>query len=138
VLVPFEIAICRLLISGEAASGYRFDISTVRFQRMLAWTAGFWLLGKFRFICPAPSHHPTARKVIISVVLFALVIFAVLRLTILLPAIAVDAPGASVRNAFADTGGHTWLIVKAYFVYSAALHPDDHFDCRARMAWRRT
>jgi hypothetical protein len=28
----------------------------------------------------------------------------------------VDAPGASVRNAFADSGGHTWLIVKAYFV----------------------
>ena len=41
VLVPFEIAIYRLLISGEAASGYRFDISTVRFQRMLGWTAGF-------------------------------------------------------------------------------------------------
>src|SRR5688500_4760910 len=34
VVVPFEIAIYRLLISGEAASGYRFDISTVRFQRM--------------------------------------------------------------------------------------------------------
>jgi hypothetical protein len=40
----------------------------------------------------------------------------VLRLTIFLPAIAVDAPGASARNVFADTGGHAWLIVKAYFV----------------------
>ena len=56
VLVPFEIAICRLLISGEAASGYRFDISTVRFQRMLGWNAGFWLLGKI------PLHLPAAGR----------------------------------------------------------------------------
>jgi hypothetical protein len=62
VLVPFEIAIYRLLISGEAASGYRFDISTGRIQRMLGWTAGFWFLGNIRFICPALSHHPMARK----------------------------------------------------------------------------
>ena len=48
--------------------------------------------------------------------MFALVIFAALRLTIFLPAIAVDAPGASVRNVFADTGGHTWLIVKLYSI----------------------
>lgn len=117
VLVPFEIAIYRLLILGEAASGYRFDISTVRFQRMLGWTAGFWLLVNI------PLHHlPDAVapsegvEVIISVVLFALVIFAVLRLAIFLASIAVDAPGASLRNVFADTGGHTWLIVKAYFI----------------------
>jgi len=115
VLVPFEIAICRLLISGEAASGYRFDISTVRFQRMLGWNAGFWLLWKIPLHLPGAVAPSDGAEVIISVVLFALVIFAVLRLTILLPAIAVDAPGASVRNAFADTGGHTWLIVKAYF-----------------------
>ena len=117
VLVPFEIAIYRLLISSEAASGYRFDISTVRFQRMLGWAAGFWLLVNI------PIHHlPDAVapsegvEVIINVVSLALVILAVLRLTIFLPAIAIDAPGASVRNAFADTGGHAWLIVKAYFI----------------------
>jgi hypothetical protein len=116
VLVPFEIAIYCLLISGEAASGYRFDISTVRFQRMLGWTAGFWLLANIPLYLPGAVAPSDGAEVIISVVLFALVIFAVLRLTIFLPAIAVDAPGASVRNAFADTGGHTWLIVKAYFV----------------------
>jgi hypothetical protein len=115
-LVPFEIAIYRLLISGEAASGYHFDISTVRFQRMLGWNAGFWLLGNIPLHLPGAIAPSDGVEVIISVVLFALVIFAVLRLTILLPAIAVDAPGASIRNVFADTGGHTWLIVKAYFV----------------------
>jgi hypothetical protein len=115
VIVPFEIAIYRLLISGEAASGYRFDISTVRFQRMLGWTAGFWVLAKIPLHLPGAVAPSDGAEVIISVVLFALVIFfADLRLTIFMPAIAVDAPGASVRNVFADTGGHTWLIVKAY------------------------
>jgi hypothetical protein len=120
VLVPFEIAVYRLLISGEAASGYRFDISTARFQRMLGWTAGFWLLMKVPLHLPGAVASSDGVEGIISVVLFALVIFAVLRLAIFMPAIAVDAPGASVRNAFADTRGHTWLIVKAYF---AALLP---------------
>ena len=93
VLVPFEIAIYRLLISGEAASGYRFDISTVRFQRMLGWTAGFWLLASIPLHLPGAVAPSDGAEVIISVVLFALVIFAVLRLTIFMPAIAVDAPG---------------------------------------------
>jgi hypothetical protein len=56
VLVPFQIAIYRLLISGEAASGYRFDISTVRFRL----PSGFSRLS--RFSCRASSHHPMARK----------------------------------------------------------------------------
>ena len=116
VLVPFEIAIYRLLISGEAASGYRFEISTVRFQRMLGWTAGFWVLALIPLYLPGAVASSDGAEVIISVVLFALEVFAVLRLTIFLPAIAVDAPGASLRNAFADTGGHVWFIVKAYFV----------------------
>jgi hypothetical protein len=116
VLVPFEIAIYRLLISGEAASGYRFDISAVRFQRMLGWTAGFWLLGNIPLYLPGAVAPSDGAEVIISIGLFALVIFAGLRLTIFLAAIAVGAPGASIRNVFADTRGHTWLIVKAYFI----------------------
>jgi hypothetical protein len=116
VLVPFEIAIYRLLILGEAASGYRFDISTGRFQRMLGWTAGFWFLGNIPLYLPGAVAPSDGAEVIISVGLFALVIFAVLRLAIFLAAIAVGAPGASVRNVFADTSGHTWLIVKAYFI----------------------
>jgi hypothetical protein len=114
VLVPFEIAIYRLLISGEAASGYRFDIATVRFQRMLGWTAAFWLLANIPFHLAGVVAPSEEAEVIIGIVLFAPVIFAVVRLTIFLPAIAVDAPGASVRNAFGDTSGHAWLIVKAY------------------------
>ena len=114
VVVPFEIAIYRLLISGEAASGYRFDISTVRFQRMLGWSIGFCVLATIPFHLTGALVPSEDAEAIIGIVLFAPVIFAVVRLTIFLPAIAVDAPGASVRNASADTSGHVWLIVKAY------------------------
>lgn len=91
----------------DTASIYRL------FGFSACWNAGFWLLWKIPLHLPGAVAPSDGAEVIISVVLFALVIFAVLRLTILLPAIAVDAPGASVRNAFADTGGHIWLIVKA-------------------------
>ena len=137
VLVPFEIAIYRLLISGEAASGYRFDISTVRFRRMLGWTAAFWVLAIIPLHLPGFVAPSDGAEVIISVVLFALVIFAVLRLTIFLPAIAVDA-GRFGPKRFR---GYRWPHLayrQSVLRYSAALHPDGHFDCRARMAWRGT
>ena len=62
---------------------------------MLGWNAGFWLLGNIPLHLPGALTPSDGAEVIISVVLFALFIFAVLRLTILLPAIAVDAAAAS-------------------------------------------
>jgi hypothetical protein len=121
VVVPFQIAIYRLLISGEAAYGYRFDVSTVRLQRMLGWSIGFCVLATIPLHLSGALAPSEDAEAIIGIVLFAPVIFAVVRLTIFLPAIAADAPGASVRNAFADTSGHVWLIVKAYFVILAPV-----------------
>jgi hypothetical protein len=40
-----------------------------------------------------------------------IVVFVALRLSILFPAVAMDAPGASGPNAFADTGGHVIRIL---------------------------
>ena len=39
-----------------------------------------------------------------------------MRLTILFPAIAVDVPGASLRNVTADTKARSWLILKSFFI----------------------
>jgi preprotein translocase subunit SecG len=50
-----------------------------------------------------------------AVVMFFIVVVVMLRIVILLPAIAVDAPGASIGNGFADTRGHAWFILKVYF-----------------------
>ena len=39
-----------------------------------------------------------------------------MRLAILFPAIAVDAPGASLRHVLADTKARSWLILKSFFI----------------------
>ena len=49
---------------------------------------------------------------IATIVTAVVVIIILLRMAILFPAIAVDAPGATLRNAIADTKGQIWLIVK--------------------------
>lgn len=115
-ILPLQIAIFRQLILGETTSGYHFELTSKRFQRMLGWTVAF------SFLATIPTHLPAAiapsivAEVIISIPLVATAITIALRLAILLPAIAADAPGASVRNAFADTRGHVWFILKAYFI----------------------
>lgn len=103
-ILPFEIAIFRLLILDETAAGYQFAISTVRFQRMLGWSVVLWA------IVTIPIYLPYAAG--IAAIVIGIVIM--LRMAILLPAIAVDAPGASIGNALADTRGHAWFILKAY------------------------
>lgn len=50
-----------------------------------------------------------------SVLVILSVAFAI-RIAILLPAIAVDASGATVSNALADTRDRNWFILKAFFV----------------------
>jgi hypothetical protein len=116
--LPFEIAIFRLLILDEAAPGYHFAISTLRFQRMLAWTVVFWTIGNILTYLPgavASSEAATTVLIIAPFVMIFIGIVFLMRAAILLPAIAVDAPGASIGNAFADTRGYAWFILKTFF-----------------------
>ena len=112
--VPFEIAIFRLLILDEAAPGYDFAISTVRFKRVLGWTVAFWAIGNIPIYLPGALASSEAAKVLVSIPLIVMIfagIVVMLRIVILLPAIA---PGASIRNVLADTRGHVWFMLKAY------------------------
>ncbi|QWG24330.1 hypothetical protein KMZ93_05290 [Bradyrhizobium sediminis] len=118
-LLPFEIAIYRLLILDEAAAGYRFEISTVRFQRMLGWTVALWALANIPIYLPDAVVPSEGAATVSSIALIIIGVAVMVRLSILLPAIAVDAPGASVATILADTRGHTWFIVKAYLAIVA-------------------
>jgi hypothetical protein len=117
-ILPFEIAVFRLLILDEAAPGYQFAISTVRFRRMLGWTLAFWAASTIPAYLPGALVSVGAAGATVSiamVVMFFIAIVVMLRIVILLPAIAVDAPAVSIGNVFADTRGHAWFILKAYF-----------------------
>ncbi|QWG19302.1 hypothetical protein KMZ68_05435 [Bradyrhizobium sediminis] len=118
-LLPFEIAIYRLLILDEATAGYRFEVSTVRFQRMLGWTVVLWALANIPIYLPDAVIPSEGAAAVSSIALIVIGIAVMVRLSILLPAIAVDAPGASVANVLADTRGHAWFIVKAYLAIVA-------------------
>jgi hypothetical protein len=112
-ILPFTIAVYRLLILDEATSGYPFAISTVRFRRMLRWTVTLWMLSSLPTFLGALAPS-TGTELVSGFIVVVIGIAVMVRLAILLPAIAVDAPGASVQNVLADTRGHAWLIVKAY------------------------
>jgi hypothetical protein len=114
-LLPFEIAIYRLLILDEAASGYEFAISTVRFQRLLGWHIALWALVTIPTYLAAALAPSAGAELVLNLAMVVVGIVVMVRLAILLPAIAVGAPGASVKNALADTRGQAWLIFKAYF-----------------------
>lgn len=114
-ILPFEIAVFRLLILDEAAPGYQFAISTVRFRRCSAgrWPSGplstipAYLLGSLVSVGAAGATVSIA-----MVVMFFIAIVVMLRIVILLPAIAVDAPAVSIGNVFPYTRGHAWFILK--------------------------
>jgi hypothetical protein len=125
-LLPLEIAIYRLLILGEASSGYDFAIFAPRFQRLLGWTVVLWALialppyltGLITTSDDADATATAADLVIVvaTIAIVVVVIVLLLRMVILFPAIAVDASGASLRNAWADTKGRSWLIVKSFLI----------------------
>jgi hypothetical protein len=114
-ILPFEIAIFRLLILGEPTAGYHFAVSTVRFRRMLGWAVAFWALGTIPPYLLGAITSSEAAKVAVNIAMIVIGIAVMVRLVIFLPAIAVDAPGASLGNAFADSRGHAWFVLKAYF-----------------------
>ena len=59
----------------------------------------------------APTRAITLLFVLGCILYVLAVIVVTLRLIVLFPAIAVDAPGATWRNAMADTKGNAWRIL---------------------------
>jgi hypothetical protein len=54
--------------------------------------------------------EPLVSAIVLGILLFVALAYMGLRLAILFPAIAVDAPGATATNALADTKGHVLRI----------------------------
>ena len=106
-LTPFLIAVHRFILIDEVTARYVLAPRNPRFERFFAWSLLVWLLTtSVSLLRPLAEGLPTGIGIGALVVASVLVIIISLRLTILFPAIAVDAPGASVANAFADTKGH--------------------------------
>ncbi len=123
-VTPYLIAVHRFIILGERTARYDLAPGTHRFQLFFLWSMtlsiSYWM----------PSFAVSGGRVeaiLLSLMwlmlwLIVMVVMSIvsLRLIILFPAIAVDAPGATWRNAMADTKGNFWRI---FFICLVALLP---------------
>jgi hypothetical protein len=117
-LTPFMIAVHRFIILEEVTSGYSLDPRQTTFAQYFGWLVGFAIvsLASSLFDLLPPS---TFRSVV-TIVVFLVLFIALIRLTILLPAIAVGAHGATASNAVADTKGRSLDI---FLIFLTALLP---------------
>jgi hypothetical protein len=120
-MTPYIIAVHRLIILEEIAPSYVLRPGEPRFQKFFGWSLLLWacelgLLGVFALLsAPMLLILPTASALFILITLTFATIFilcwAISRLSILFPAIAVDAAGANWRTVMADTRGYAWQIL---------------------------
>jgi hypothetical protein len=115
--VPYYIAVHRLIILGERTTSYALAPSNPRFQHFFWWLAAFGAvtflpLFLLEMLPQARGMSPLAFLIALALMLivFVAIIVVTLRITIIFPAIAVDAPGASWENVMADTKGYAWRI----------------------------
>ena len=114
-LTPFLIAVHRFIILGETGR-YTLAPGEHRFQLFFIWSIALSLLAwappfLLWTVKAASTPGGTLSIALGSLVYIVVATIISLRLIILFPAIAVDAPGATWRNAMADTKGSAWRIL---------------------------
>ena len=124
-ITPFLIAVHRFVLLGEVTPRYAIDVGSARFKLFAGWLAVLGLIGTVPSLIlaatasPAPLYYvgtrPTSEVAPLVLILVAYVAaFAFLiRMSLLLPAVAIDAPGTVWQNAIADSRGSGWFIACA-------------------------
>jgi hypothetical protein len=122
-LTPFLIAVHRFIILDEVTPRYILAPLAPRFLRFFGWTlvpALVLAAGSIIQYLLSAAELPARAVSLGAGVALIVGVFVILRLMILFPAIAVDAPGASARNAFADSKGFFWDM---FFICLVAMLP---------------
>jgi hypothetical protein len=122
-LTPIMIAVHRLIILDEVAPGYIVDPSQPSFIAFFSWLVALSLFGAAVFsvqelltaisFTVSAAMGPTLKVAIVVTIVS-------IRLTILFPAIATGARGATAANALADSKGHVLTI---FLIFLLALLP---------------
>ena len=136
-IAPFLIALHRFILLDEATQRYEFTTAWPRVSRFAGWlvligliTSVPLLIQMINFVSqPSVVYYtgptPPAPVEIISrpvtLLTSVLALLATARLMILLPAIAVDARGATLANALADTHGNVSYLVRVSLLCTLSL-----------------
>lgn len=107
-ITPIFIAVHRYIVLGEITPRYRLAPSEPRFLLFFGWSAVLSLGSAVPVLLGLLVTADFA--LVLGVALIVLFFIASVRLIILFPAIAIDAPGADWRNAWADSRGNFWRI----------------------------
>lgn len=115
-LAPVQIAIVRFVVLDEVTRGYTLDSNSHRFQLFCAWSIVLFMLA---FAVSILTRVHGFEGEIGTALDWSLMIAALalsIGMALLFPAIAVDAPGATLQNAFADLRGSFWRAVGIFVV----------------------
>ncbi|MFZ3357855.1 MAG: hypothetical protein WA652_10140 [Xanthobacteraceae bacterium] len=122
-LTPVVIAVHRFVIQGEITRAYALPVGDPTFAIFFAWLFGLRILVGLPIdllvVMQGLDWPPWASTLGALVALIAAIALS-LRLSILLPALAVKAPGATPSNALADTRSQA---LRIFAVFILALVP---------------
>jgi hypothetical protein len=113
-VTPYFIAMHRFILLGEVTHRYRLDWDDRRFQLFFGWAFTLYVLTRLASLDHVLPQHWMFKFIAVVATVAVGVVFT--RVTIMFPAIAVDAPGADPRRAFEDTRGHGWYIFFLFLV----------------------
>jgi len=106
-LTPFLVAVHRFVLVDDVANHYAIEPHNPRFWRFFVWSLvlTFLLFGPSLLLLSSTQLLGLPVTIAFICVTVSLIVanIACLRLAILFPAIAIDAPGATASNALADT-----------------------------------
>jgi len=123
-LTPFVMAVHRYVLLGEVKPHYLIDPANARFRLMFGWLATMSVLSNIpSFLAALTAQSGAIYRVglastdagpsLVVVITFSVAILILQRLIVLLPAIALGAPGATWQNAFRDTQARLWFVLLA-------------------------
>lgn len=123
-LTPIMIATHRYVILGEVTPSYMFDPGAPAFQAFFRWLVALSALSAAATLVHS-LMLAASLWIVVSIAVFivssVVVIAVTVRLSILFPAIAVEAAAANAGNAWADTEGHAFRIFLIFLVASVPL-----------------
>jgi hypothetical protein len=113
-VAPFIIAVHRFVLQGDIARRYRDERNRARARVIVPWLLAFVLATNTPSFLSKLLFDPSGLDAITYLLIWTVLsLFLTIRLIILVPALAVDAPGATWQNTYADTRGHAWYIFGA-------------------------
>jgi len=123
-LTPFLVAVHRFVLVDDVANHYAIEPHNPRFWRFFVWSLvlTFLLFGPSLLLLSSTQLLGLPVTIAFICVTVSLIVANIvcLRLAILFPAIAIDAPGATASNALADTHG---FAVDIFLIYLLAALP---------------